>query len=66
MDLGFFPTIKVDTAAGKGKHQLLQGEICKGEEENRMGEKWDNKVPGQDGSPWSIGKSNGLTYGITM
>ena len=36
---GVFPTIRVDKAADKKKHQLLQGEIRKGEEENRMG-KW--------------------------
>ena len=34
--LEFFPTIRIDKAAGKEKHQLLQGEICKGVEENRI------------------------------
>ena len=35
--LGVSPSIRVDKAAGKEKHQLLQGEIRKGEEKNRMG-----------------------------
>ena len=34
--LGFFLTIKLDKIAGKEKQRLLQGEIRKGEEENRM------------------------------
>ena len=29
--------IRVNKVAGKEKQQLLQGEICEGEEENRMG-----------------------------
>ena len=35
--LGVSPAIRVDKAAGKEKHQLLQGEIRKGEEKNRTG-----------------------------
>ena len=35
---GGFTTITVEKTAGKEKHQLLQGKIYKGEEENRMGE----------------------------
>ena len=36
--LGVFLSIRIDKIAGKEKQKLLQGEIRKGEEENRMGE----------------------------
>ena len=34
--LGFFPTIRVDKALGKERHQLLQSEIHRSEEEKRV------------------------------
>ena len=34
--LGFFPAIRVDKALGKKRHQLLQSEIRRSEEEKRV------------------------------
>ena len=34
--LGFFPTIRVHKASGKERHQLLQSEIHRSEEEKRV------------------------------